>query len=145
MITRVVVDANVYVSALIKAPSPPSLVLQTLVENNSYELVLSQEILDELKRVIFYPKVRKIIKKSDEDICLWLEAFTVVAYTSMLSFSHSQTLVLEDPTDDIYILAALESRSKYIVSGDKHLLNLQKHEGIKIARPSDFLRLEQLA
>ena len=48
-------------------------------------------------------------------------------------------IVKDDPDDNIIIKCALESRSKYIVTYDPHLLNLKEHNGIKIIKP-EFAR-----
>ena len=47
--------------------------------------------------------------------------------------------ITEDPDDDKFIGAALESNSNYIVSGDRHLLVLGNYQGIEIVTANDFL------
>ncbi len=136
---RVVLDANIYISALIKPTSHPGVVLRSLIEHQNFEIVLSQDILDELKRAIFYPKVRKYIKKNDQEIVVRLDALVVHAFFPVCLFSYDQ-IVEEDPDDDKYIIAALESCATYLISGDKHLLNLKKYQNIKIITAIEFLR-----
>ena len=46
--------------------------------------------------------------------------------------------VKADPKDDMIIAAALESKAEYIVSEDKHLLDLKKYRGIKIMNREQF-------
>ncbi|MCH7902831.1 hypothetical protein IIC68_03700 [archaeon] len=38
------------------------------------------------------------------------------------------------------IEAAIESNSKYIITGDKHLLNLESYKRIVILTPNDFIK-----
>lgn len=140
---RVVLDANIYISALIKASSPPGILLRFLIEHEDFEIVLSQDILDELKRAIFYPKVRKYIKKDDQEILVWLDALVVHAFLSVCLFSYDQ-IVEEDPDDDKYIIAALESSATHLISGDKHLLNLKEYQNVKIVTAIEFLELLSL-
>ena len=45
-----------------------------------------------------------------------------------------------DVNDNKIIECALESKAKYIISYDKHLLKLKEYEGIKIVRPEDFIK-----
>ncbi|MDE1845671.1 MAG: hypothetical protein KGH53_00080 [Candidatus Micrarchaeota archaeon] len=45
-----------------------------------------------------------------------------------------------DPDDDRIIEAALEGKAECIVTGDKRLLELNGFEGIRICRPSEFLK-----
>ncbi len=137
---RIVLDANIYVSALIKPTSCPGEVLKYILINRNSELVLTEAILGELKRVIFYPKVRKYIKKSDQDINTWLDALKVHAFLLTERFSY-ETIVEEDPDDDKYVIAALESRAAYLVSGDKHLLNLRSYAQIKIVTANEYRNL----
>lgn len=47
--------------------------------------------------------------------------------------------VCEDPDDDMFIACAIASRSKVIVSGDKHLLKVSEFRGVKILKPRDFV------
>jgi predicted nucleic acid-binding protein len=53
----------------------------------------------------------------------------------------SRRVVTADPADDIYIAAANDGLAEYIVSGDRHLLDLVEHEGIRIVTPRAFLSL----
>ena len=41
--------------------------------------------------------------------------------------------------DNKFIALAVDGKAKYIISGDKHLLNLCKHKDIKIVTIGDFL------
>lgn len=47
--------------------------------------------------------------------------------------------VCEDPDDDKFLAAALGGNTKTIISGDKHLLDVNGYSGIEILRPSEFL------
>ena len=49
-------------------------------------------------------------------------------------------VIKDDPDDNKFIEAALEGKADYIVTQDKHLLNIQEFEGIKIVSPEEFLR-----
>ncbi len=44
-----------------------------------------------------------------------------------------------DPADDKDIAAAIEGRADAIVTGDRHLLELGMHEGVRIVAPREFL------
>lgn len=49
--------------------------------------------------------------------------------------------VPEDPADDKFIIAAVEGEADYVVSGDRHLRNLESYRGIRIISPSEFVRI----
>ena len=46
-------------------------------------------------------------------------------------------MVKEDPDDDMIVECALESHSKYLITYDKHLLNLKEYHGIRIIKPEE--------
>ena len=48
--------------------------------------------------------------------------------------------VCRDPDDDKFIGCAVDSKSKYIVSGDKDLLAVEQYEDVEIVTVADFLR-----
>ena len=52
--------------------------------------------------------------------------------------SDTSVTVSRDPDDDKFIGCAVDSRSYYIVSGDKDLLVLENYEGIEIITAADF-------
>jgi predicted nucleic acid-binding protein len=47
--------------------------------------------------------------------------------------------VCEDPDDDKFIAAALESSSRVIITGDTHLLNVSGYSGIEMIQPAVFI------
>lgn len=49
--------------------------------------------------------------------------------------------VQEGPSDNIYLDCALEGSADYIVSGDRHLLDLETFRKIPIVSPAAFLKL----
>ncbi len=49
-------------------------------------------------------------------------------------------VIKADPKDNIILECAVAGNADYIVSGDKHLLDLKEFSGIKILKPAEFLR-----
>ena len=47
--------------------------------------------------------------------------------------------ICKDPGDDKFISCALANNSKIIITGDKHLLNVNGYEGLEIIRPREFV------
>jgi predicted nucleic acid-binding protein len=47
--------------------------------------------------------------------------------------------VSDDPDDNRVLECAVAGRADYIVSGDRHLLNLKQHAGIAILTAREFL------
>ncbi len=108
-----------------------------MTERNSFELVVSPTILAEVRRSLKYPKVRKYIKSSDEDVNLWVASLELIAQP--VSGNLRIRAVAADPDDNKYIEAAVEGLAQFIVSGDKHLLSLKSYENIRIVTPRVFL------
>jgi putative PIN family toxin of toxin-antitoxin system len=72
-VLRAVLDANVIISALIQPKGASGRILASLLQANSFELIVSPANLGELRRSLSYPKVRKYIKFSDEDLASVLD------------------------------------------------------------------------
>jgi uncharacterized protein len=134
-VLRAVLDANVIISALIQPKGASRQILTSLLDANSFELIVSPAILAELRRSLSYPKVRKYIKSSDEDLDLWVASIELIAQP--VDGNIRIHAVAEDP-DDKYIEAAVEGLAQFVVTGDKHLLSLKSYENIRIVTPRVF-------
>jgi len=136
---RAVLDANVVVSGLIRPEEPPGRLLVLLFRDGAFELVASPATLDEVRRSLRYSRVRKYLRLPEEELDLWVDALGAIAV--VVEGKRSRRVVTADPADDIYIAAATDGLADYIVSGDRHLLDLVEHAGIRIATPRTFLSL----
>jgi putative PIN family toxin of toxin-antitoxin system len=130
---RVVLDTNVFVSAAIQSGASHRIV-QHLIRENSDELVICDEILSEIRDVLFYrPRLRK-----------WISLDDAKRYVEMLqlhfNFVPNPDFItpLSRDGDDDYILAlAQRERADYVISGDKDLLVLQIPD-LSIVTPAEF-------
>lgn len=52
-------------------------------------------------------------------------------------------VISADPDDDLVVSAALETQAHYIITGDRHLLDLGHYHGIEIITPRAFVHLLQ--
>ena len=136
---RAVLDANVFASALVKPAGPPGRILQLLFADRTFEVVLSESILIELRRCLEYPKLRKFIRLTDEEIDRWLLALELTA--DMVTPSREVRAISDDPDDDHLLAAALEGRAAFLVTGDRHVLALGEYEGVRIVTPAAFLKI----
>ena len=118
---RVVLDANVYVSALIRPQGPPGQIIMRFLEN-SFEIVLSPAIVEETVRAFAYPKVRKYIH-AGVDPELWFE--DVILLAQFVAGDYEVERVSVDADDDKYFAAAAEGRATLIVTGDPDLLTVK--------------------
>lgn len=134
---RAVLDANVYVSAVVRPDGPPGQIVERFLRHAAFQVVLSPAIVDEMLRAMAYPKVRTLIHRGIEPQ-LWFEDILVLA--EMVAGELDVSGVSRDP-DDKYVGAALEGRAAFVVTGDRELLGLEEHEGVRIVTPRTFLRL----
>jgi putative PIN family toxin of toxin-antitoxin system len=135
-VLRAVLDANVFVAAAIRPEGPPGLLLRRFLQGDAFELVLSPAIATEIATALTYPAVRRCIR-GPIDTAHWLESILLLA--DMVEDGILPARVSQDPDDDKYLHAAVAGRASVIVSGDKHLLDLGDHQGIRIVAPREFL------
>jgi len=133
---RAVLDANVYVSAIIQPAGPPGRLIERFLRDASFELVLTPAIVDEVLRALGYRKVRKLLRGTDAQ--LWFEDIVVLADVVA---ERQLSGVCDDPDDDKYLAAALEGRASHVVTGDRRFLGLGEHAGVEIVTPRAFLDL----
>lgn len=106
--------------------------------DQAFELIVSPPIVDELRRCLRYPKIRRYFALTPEEIDLWVTALTLLA--DSVASTRQLRVVREDPDDDQYLIAAIEGRAQFLVTGDAHLLNLRVYEGVRIVTARAFLQ-----
>lgn len=133
---RVVLDANVYVSAAIRPGGPPGVILERFLRTKAFEVVLSPAIVSETLRALAYPKIRRLLPSAHaaQD---WFEDVVVLA--DLVAGDAKVSGVCEDPDDDKYFAAAVEGRASVIVTGDHRLLAVAEHAGVRVITPREFL------
>lgn len=94
--------------------------------------------MSELERVLGYTKVRRAIRKTDEDIDQFLRDVSSLASHVLTA---QELHILADELDNRVLEAAVAGGAGYIVTGDKHLLDLQGYEGIEIVTPTRFVSI----
>jgi uncharacterized protein len=132
---RVVLDANVLISALLSRTGAPAALLTAAVDGE-LELVVCPVLLDETARTLARPKIRSRIAPADAERLLGLvrEVADVVGDPERPAPVRSA-----DPSDD-YLLALAAREQAPLVSGDGHLLDLRGRA--PVFSPREFL--EQL-
>jgi len=135
---RVVLDSNIFISAIIKPGSNPARILD-LALAGKIRLVLSDDILTEIKKVMQYPKIARLHGRSQQEIDYFIKRLRTVAH--MVPNCLKIDVVPEDPDDNKVIACAVEGYADFIVSGDRHLTVLATYENIKIVSPKVFYDL----
>jgi uncharacterized protein len=131
---RIVLDSNLIISALITGTGVPARVLDAW-RRGRFDLVLSSEQLDELRRVTRYERLRPLISSSAAGVLL----NELRAHAHMVSdLPHVDRS--PDPFDNFLLAMALAGAADVLVTGDKHdLLSLKVFERTRILTARQFL------
>lgn len=131
---RVVLDSNIIVSALINGRGNPARVLDAW-RRRRFELLTSEEQLEELRRVTRYERLRPLINPAAAGVLVNTLRTQAKVLTSLHAVDRSP-----DPGDN-FLLAMLEAgEAEYLVTGDKaDLLALKEHGRAKIISATAFL------
>ena len=129
--TVIVIDSNVWISALIFGGNPGKIL--KLFVDNKVEVVMSEEIMTELRRIIInkfplFVNSLNLLEASLRKDTVFVQLWSITIDASL------------DVDDNRILETAYIGKAKYIISGDKDLLVLKKYEDIKILSPVDFLK-----
>ncbi len=134
---RAVLDTNVFVSALLSRRGPAAQIFNAW-RQRKFLLIISPFLLQEIERVLRYPKIQQKYGISDQEIQILLELLrrdAIVVSGNLVV----QNVIPDDPEDEHVLACALEGRADCIVSGDAHLLRLKTFQGIPILPLKAFL------
>jgi putative PIN family toxin of toxin-antitoxin system len=133
---RVVADTNTIVSGLLWTGSPRHVI--DAARRGDLELCTSAALLEELEDVLQRPKLARRLALTGLDrgaLLLRYEALATVIEPAVV-----QPFVLADPDDDAVISCAVTAQADVIVSGDKHLLDLQQYQNIPILTAAELVQ-----
>lgn len=129
---RAVLDAGVFVSALLNTGGTPATLLERAREGE-FEIVASPQLLAELEDVLLRDKFRRYVDvKTVEDFLKVLRHEATITPDPSAPPPFNSV----DPKDD-YLIALAYSQKAMLVSGDSHLLDLTG--GAPILAPADIL------
>lgn len=128
---RIVVDTNVFVSAIVLPLSRPREAVDKVL--NDGLLLFSQATMDELAEVLLRPKFDPYVSAEERGLFLGQLGNTA-------EFVPIIQLVREcrDPKDDKFLEVAMNGGADAIITGDAHLLALNPWRQIAILSPADF-------
>lgn len=137
----VVLDTSVIISALLSAEGPPAQIID-LWEAGVFDVAISTPLLDELKRALDYPQVKKFQKMTPDEINTLLGRWSTISV--YVEPEVALEVVEDDPDDNRVLECAVAAKANYIISGDKHLLDLGEYRGIEVLPPAGFIVLLSL-
>lgn len=130
---KVILDTNIYISALGFAGNEREVLEKCL--KGDLSLYLSEDILKEIERVLEYPKFDFSLNQKDS------LKLTLAKIGKVIPINNKIDLIKEDPSDNIFLEAAIASEADFIITGNKHLLKLKQFGKTVILKAADFLRL----
>lgn len=128
---RVVFDTNIYISALHFQGSIPRRILE-LADVNAFRLLISKQIIAELRGVLRV-KFKYELTKLD------LMEELILSISQVMEPKNKIKYIKADPDDDRILECAVEGKANFVVSGDRHLLEIKEYKGIKIISARNFL------
>lgn len=136
---RAVLDTNVVVSALLWGGTPERLIQAAI--DGALELATSPALIEELREVLARPPLASRLTqermRAEQAVSLYARLATQVSPLAI------EKIVTADPDDDEVLACAIAARADLVVSGDRHLIALETHRGIRILTPA--LALEIIA
>jgi putative PIN family toxin of toxin-antitoxin system len=136
---RAVVDTNLLVSYLIVHRSPIAGLIDVYLAHGDFVLLTSHAMLEELDRVLQYPR-----------LCHHYDAQTRIRFVALVAslgeivdLPHEVPRICHDPDGDWVIACAVAGDADVIVSGDRDLLDLIQVNRIPILSARQFLTLLQ--
>ena len=129
---KVVFDTNVWISIFMEKRLREEFV-RTKQDLTVY---VSEDILLEVSRVLQYPQVAKVLRKihvREKDALRIIDSNSKIIEPKLRLH-----IVNEDAEDNKILECALSVGADFILSGDKHLLELGKFKKTQILTPKEF-------
>ncbi|MBI5003199.1 putative toxin-antitoxin system toxin component, PIN family [Candidatus Woesearchaeota archaeon] len=130
---RVVLDTNVFISGIFWEGNASSAIIEAW-RNRKFILISSHAILEEFVRVLRSFK----IQMNEEMIQEWERM--IIENAVIVEPLHKLEIVKADPSDDKFFEAAIAGNAQYIVSQDRHLLQVREYQSMQVLTPSEFLQ-----
>jgi putative PIN family toxin of toxin-antitoxin system len=127
---RVVIDTNILVSSALGGA------LETILDkwaDGAFTLIVTSDILAEYLMVLQRPKF-KLKQETLDRITRYLYQFAEFVVPQ-----ESFQVIEADPTDNKFLGAAVAAQADAVVSGDRHLLDLQEFRAIRIITAREFI------
>ncbi len=131
---KVVLDTNIFISAFLYYGGNCWELLRK-AKFGRIQLFISAEIIDEFIKVVSRPKFGFNQDEINKMRAIILDLSWLVAPTKKIN------VIKTDKEDNKFLECALAAGADYIVSGDKHLLELKEYKHIKIVKPKKMLEI----
>ena len=134
---KVVLDNNVLISGIFWKGAPHEII--RLAEEDKIEIFTSLEILKELFGVLKREKFKPLFREGKTNV---KKVFgKILGLVKICTPKVEIKVIKKDPPDNKFLACAITAQASFIISGDEHLLNLKKFQGISIISPRGFLKI----
>ena len=134
---KIVLDTNVWLSIFMNKALSKG--FSKILGREDIQIYISKQILEEISRVLVYPKIIRLFEKVGMSPKEILEK--IVEKTILIKPKLKLNIIKEDPADNRILECALQAKADFLISGNKHLIKLKKFKNIKILKPREFLEL----
>ena len=131
-IRRLVIDTNVFISAVVFPHSVPRQAVDKAIEVDI--LLVSASTMHELTQVLSRSKFDRYVRVKERALFL-AQLGSVVEFVPIIQLIRE----CHDPRDDKFLEVALNGRADVIITGDADLLAMNPWRGIAIVSPSGYL------
>lgn len=134
---RVLLDTNVWLSAVFWEGEASRII--ELAEKRKFEIIISKDIILEIIDVLHKEaKFHEFMQGRKQNIEELIK--TILSISSLIYTKTKVDIIKEHPADNIILEAAIAGKADYIISYDKHILNLLEFRGIRVIEPTEFLK-----
>lgn len=131
---RVILDTNIFVSALLAGSSAPARLLAQWRQGR-FTLLCCEDQLEEMRRVTRYPKIRERLSPA-------LAGRLINELRSLTEMIDDlpDVAISRDPWDNYLLAMAQVGRAEFLVTGDKaDLLGLRRHASASIVTVREMI------
>ena len=133
---RLVLDTNTLISAIGWRDSKQRRILEACLFKK-YLLIESDGLLKEFMTVISRPKFSFVSEEQKREFVTRL-----ISHCEIVEPRKKLNIIKQDPADNKVLECSLEGKAHYIITGDRHLLNLKQFGKTAILTASEFLQNE---
>lgn len=139
---RVIVDANVCVSAILSAKGNPAKILDHALGEgpHDFELCAPSQLFSKVEEVLARPKIASRLGWGPAEIGAYARRLRLAVEEVPTDEVEEIPAYTGDPEDDPYVLAATLVGASYLVSGDDDILKMEDPP-VPVLGPAQFVRL----
>lgn len=135
---RVVLDTNALISGILFSGSAPRRLLDGM-RAQAFESFSSATLLAELLDVLLRDKF--IVRLTAAGLTPQSIVADLRRLVTLIEPLDVPSVIATDPDDDRVLACALAAGATLIVSGDRHLLDLETYRNIRIVTPAEAVRI----